>query len=508
MNSQYYENTLRPVALDSATLHQVLVKLRHDVKRATDMIKANAPEPSPDDSNGFGSIFNGALGIGLMFFRLQGQAAYLADSDDASHNLAAELYRQAGLRISQHTTGASHLRPGRLAPVESATLAPPLMRIAAAVAGPTHQPVNESDINILQSAVDVALNQGSALGHDEALYGRAGLIWAILYIRQLQPDERNTAALTSLFEKIPKLISAIVDVGKLGATEYSRLHGDHTALPLMWPWKGKYYIGAIHGIAGILAILLACKPSELQDSTTDHLPIIAQTITGLCKLSIKNNGHLPSSLPVHPTSHASPLVQICHGSPGLLLLLAQARSTPLLTSSFWEPYWDQAILLGTQRVWEEGILLKGGGICHGIAGNAWPLLMLHDSFEYHKGSIAQGKLAYKDRTGVTPPEDEVELSGGYFLSRALALLLYAEKTRPFDAGGVNFRMPDTPFGMFEGLAGTCTAWAEACVVIQARLRKEELDEKGDSVPEKDEILCRHLSHELGFPGLSLGTVLR
>ncbi|KAK2810000.1 hypothetical protein FQN50_003416 [Emmonsiellopsis sp. PD_5] len=497
MNSQYYENTLQPVALDRATLHQVLVKLRHDVKRATDMITANAPEPSPDDSNGFGSLFDGALGIGLMFLRLQEQAAYFTESDDASEHLASELYRQAGLRITQHKTGASHLRPGHLAPVESATLAPPFMRIAAAVAAPTQQPVHESDIAILQSAVDVALNQGNALGGDEALYGRAGLIWAILYIRRLPLDERNTAALTPLFEKIPNLIGAIVDVGKLGATEYSRLHGDRTALPLMWPWK-----------AGILAILLACKPSELQDSTTNHLPIIALTITGLCKLSIENNGHLPSSLPVHPTSHPSPLVQICHGSPGLLLLLAQARSTPLLINSFWEPDWDQAILLGTQRVWEEGILLKGGGICHGIAGNSWPLLTLHDSFEYHKESIAQAKLVYKDRTGITPPEDDARLSGGYFLSRALALLLYAEKTRPFDAGGVKFRMPDTPCGMFEGLAGTCTAWAEACVVIQARLRKEELDEKGDSVPEKDEILCGHLSHELGFPGLSLGTLLR
>ncbi|OAX82918.1 hypothetical protein ACJ72_02725 [Emergomyces africanus] len=506
MAPQYYKNQLELITITDETLRQVLSELREAVKRAIAIIKTDVPEPLSEDNNAFGTIYNGALGVTLMFLRLEEQASYLADEDETAP-LASEFHELARLRFCQSVPESVYLRPERLSPLGSAALGASVLRALAAVAGSSAQRESSVNIDILQSATEFAIKQGTVLGSDEALYGRAGLLWALLQIRR-----RCTAALTPVFTMIPRLVTVIIETGKVGASDYKRLHGGQDLLPLMWPWHDKYYLGAIHGIAGILSILLACNPDELEDGTVNHLPIIAETISELCKLTIENAGNLPSSLPIRSSFRHEPYVQICHGSPGLLILLAQARNNTPLMRSFWEPDWDKAIRLASEQVWERGILFKGGGLCHGVAGNAWPFLLLYDSFEYGRERSSLAKLAFKDRTGSVAPEEE--LAPDYFLSRALTLLLYARKTPPFhhreSCDELEFRMPDTPYSLFEGLAGICAAWGEACVVINARLRKKMLDEESSRTlferRERDEILSVHLGNELGFPGLTLGVI--
>ena len=193
------------------------------------------------------------------------------------------------------------------------------------------------------------------------------------------------------------------------------------------------------------------------------------------------------------TVRTSPLVQMCHGTPGLLYLLAQARKNDEFFQTYWAPECDEAIRLGSERVWEEGLLSKGGGLFHGIAGNAWPWLALHDAFENDKNeavAVSDG-IAEKNR-----------ISGDYFLSKALAFLLEATKTQPFNTESDKYRMPDKPYSLYEGLAGTISAWAEACVILVARLRKMDLDkESGGKSWKEDELLQEHTLHELGFPTL-------
>lgn len=65
-------------------------------------------------------------------------------------------------------------------------------------------------------------------------------------------------------------------------------------------------------------------------------------------------------------------------------------------------------------------------------------------------------------------------------------------------------MPDSPYSLFEGLAGTVCAWTEACAVIQTRLRKMELEEEragSRTSPENDEVFEKLSLLQLGFPGL-------
>lgn len=148
--------------------------------------------------------------------------------------------------------------------------------------------------------------------------------------------------------------------------------------------------------------------------------------------------------------------------------------------------------ISASKVWEEGLLRKGGSLCHGLSGNAWALLTLHDAFEV---DIGRG---LGDR--------ETQAASDYFLSRALALLLLARESPPYStAMGIpssyDFRLPDRPYNLFEGMAGELCAWAEACVAIQARLCKLG--------PDRDPVMMRkYRERELGFPCLGCATHLQ
>jgi hypothetical protein len=165
------------------------------------------------------------------------------------------------------------------------------------------------------------------------------------------------------------------------------------------------------------------------------------------------------------------------------------------------PEWDEAVSLGTERVWDEGLLSKGGGLCHGISGNAWPWLILAGA-EFGNMSQESGKVSGIEEQGTT--QQQVKLSADKFLSRALSFLLHTRETSPFKpASESRYRMPDNPYSLLEGLAGTVCAWSEACVLITARLKLMEMDHVGSVGPGPiEDVRYRgYLADMQGFPGL-------
>ena len=61
---QYYENTFVPVNLDKETLVSVLNGLRAAIRHGLDIVQNDCPPPAAE--NGFGTIFNGSLGIAYV----------------------------------------------------------------------------------------------------------------------------------------------------------------------------------------------------------------------------------------------------------------------------------------------------------------------------------------------------------------------------------------------------------------------------------------------------------
>lgn len=404
--SQFYENELRPIPIQLNTLDELLKLFRANIRQCAAQIQKESPSKSHYDGHGF---FTGDLGIALAFVRLEHQAPSLRDTFETSeplpdfHSLALERIPTHGPDLPNAIGKLSPLASG--SPVSAAVAR--IIAIATSAARSKTSEISQSDIFCLQEAVELALSHGPLvfynnhdLGGDEVLFGRAGLLYAILNLRAHTFDSVTERVLSAVFESVPKLVDAIITAGIQGAKNYRDQHGEQDALPLMWPWIPGYFgLGAVHGMTGILTVLLGCLREELDSNASrNYLPLIAETISGLCRICIANDGHLPMSIPPFPSKRSSPLVQLCHGAPGILLLLGMARRNDYLTLAYWQPEWDQATRLATERVWKEGLLSKGGGLGHGIAGNAWPLLLLHDSFEYGTKVMDRAKRNYMERT--------------------------------------------------------------------------------------------------------------
>ncbi|MFH4980327.1 hypothetical protein AB6A40_007036 [Gnathostoma spinigerum] len=81
-------------------------------------------------------------------------------------------------------------------------------------------------------------------GDDEMLTGRAGILAAALNLKFISSDESIPEDL------LKQVIDKILESGR----EYSLRNG--SPCPLMYQWHGKEYLGAAHGLMGILQMLL------------------------------------------------------------------------------------------------------------------------------------------------------------------------------------------------------------------------------------------------------------
>lgn len=91
-----------------------------------------------------------------------------------------------------------------------------------------------------------AVNVNSDLPN-EYLYGRAGYLFALMYVNNhipTKPIDDN---------EIRKIIDAILICGQ------NQAKGDKFKCPLMYEWHESYYLGAAHGLSGILYLLLQIK---------------------------------------------------------------------------------------------------------------------------------------------------------------------------------------------------------------------------------------------------------
>jgi hypothetical protein len=370
------------------------------------------------------------------------------DSDIISHGFEDLLAAARQRFLKGGNVERININPGRPSPLTSPLLGKLVLRALS------ERWLDKSPVDLL-FVMEIATAQsptfllhGHQMGVDEVLCGRSGLLWAILEIRKRCPEGESRAAFAPVFQHIHKLVQSILAAGRAGAQLHRQTAGDGNVvnMPLMWSWFDHFFsLGAMHGIAGVLTVLL--------DSTLPRhaLPIveayeeIAQSITALCQLCIANEGHLPMSIPARPSKHSTPLVQICHGTPGILILLATAKDNKKFASQFWRPEFDQAISLASEVVWKQGLLSKGCSLCHGIAGNALSLL-----------SLASGETRY--------------------------------------------RSPDHPWSLFEGLAGFMVALSEAKTLVEMKLGVLKARHAGTD--DDAEVKKAQRNRLLGFPWLS------
>ncbi|KAI9012831.1 hypothetical protein BC832DRAFT_589808 [Gaertneriomyces semiglobifer] len=276
---------------------------------------------------------------------------------------------------------------------------------------------------------DIAMNRIERVGDsaianpneaNELLYGRAGYLYTLLFIGKYMGLSEWKATWTRL---VSQTIESIFSASETNSP------------PFLWSWHNKKYLGAAHGMTGIVLTMidacLALKASQ-QHVHFDIDDILAQ-MRDCCRwiavAILEANGNWPSSFGKPATGE---LVQWCHGPPGAALCLIRAYEV-----------WNQqefldAALLAAEVVWKSGLLRKGVGLCHGIAGNAYVLLHLYTA------------------------TSDVE-----HLRRACCFAQVATDWRDATRRG-DLYAPDHPWSLFEGLGGAAMLWRDLLTLADGR----------------------------------------
>ncbi|RUS21631.1 hypothetical protein BC938DRAFT_475372, partial [Jimgerdemannia flammicorona] len=193
----------------------------------------------------------------------------------------------------------------------------------------------------------------NSMSSNELLYGRAGYLYALLFVKTHCGGSEVGAMVSD--ELVRQVFDAILSDGKDYAQIFKTVRAlkDEEAPPLMWCWHETEYLGAIHGAAGIVTILLQFR--ALAEPHLDDLLRVLEFVVGLAFPS----GNFPSSM---SALERDELVHFCHGAPGVIPALTLAydlypseRTRRLL----------QAAERAAECVWERGLLKKGVGLCHG-----------------------------------------------------------------------------------------------------------------------------------------------
>ncbi|KAK1794596.1 hypothetical protein P4O66_001316 [Electrophorus voltai] len=272
---------------------------------------------------------------------------------------------------------------------------------------------------------------------DELLYGRAGYLYALLYVnKEIGPDtvddgtiakreaellgQAGTLQRTLLMGMLtlPQpirepvascflpgehwwVVTAILESGKNLSKEEKKTE----RCPLLYEWHKKQYVGAAHGLAGIYYMLL----QPLAKVNPDILSELVRPSIDYVRHKRFRSGNYPSSL----SNDTDRLVHWCHGAPGIVHMLIMAHKVFKD-----DKYLKDAVECG-EVIWQRGLLRKGYGICHGTAGNAYTFLSLY-------------KLTQEPK----------------YLYRACKFAEWC-----LDYGTHGCRIPDRPYSLFEGMAG-------------------------------------------------------
>lgn len=240
--------------------------------------------------------------------------------------------------------------------------------------------------------------------------------------------------------------------------------------PLMWRFYSKFYLGAAHGVAGILTELLH-HPNLLETPISHYLgqdadpedtvgDYIWETVTWLI-------GFLQPNLPSSLDSMKDTLVQWCHGAPGLVILLCKVLQVYGPDRGV-----EEALRKCGEVIWEKGLLKKGvgglfveagvvrwfsnvrstsrgppTGLCHGIAGNAYALLQIYKATNDEKYFDRAVRFALFAR--------DWQVSLLLFTSSSIFLTSTSRHDQARTESG-EFRHPDHIWSLFEGSSGYAT----------------------------------------------------
>lgn len=135
----------------------------------------------------------------------------------------------------------------------------------------------------------------------DLLYGRAGFLWAALFINKHFGEDIVPS------ELLMPIVDAVLAGGRAGAS-------DNPSCPLMYRWHGTRYLGAANGVAGILQVLLHFSLSD-ED---------AEDVKGTLRYMMANRFPHSGNYPSSEGNLRDKFVQWSHGAAGMAITLCKA----------------------------------------------------------------------------------------------------------------------------------------------------------------------------------------
>jgi len=384
---RYFENCLD----DTTTAVEVSTAQKECVSELLERIHKNCPAVV---ENCRGAMYLGAAGIGYAFYHVA-KCPKFADKRNLFLEIAESYVKVAVQEIDK----VDPLRGGIGASLLLGHAG--VYCTAILVYEALGQQAEKEEY--LQSFLKMQSNL--SMNSDEFFMGRAGYLAACLMLnKHLKKDSiPNDVTL--------QLCNLTIESGR----QYSKEHSHPS--PLMYAYYTAECLGAGHGLARILLALL-----NFPECYVDN-PLVENDIKSSIDYILtceQENGNYPM-VTSECRGDEDELVHWCHGAPGVIYVLAKAFLV-------WkdEKYLSAAMRCG-ELIWKRGLLRKGPGLCHGIAGNGYPFLLLY-------------RLTSNEK----------------YLHRAREFAAFME-TKEFKE---NSRVPDAPYSLFEGIAGTACYLAD------------------------------------------------
>jgi len=389
MHKRYFDNTFaeynkQDVVID-ATIWQPKIKQLVDV-----IVKQQINRRTCD-----GGLYVGLGGVAYALW-------FISTKLPNSHGLLKEAHKFSQAHLQHCTTKDVSRQPSSRLGFLLGNKGIEAISAVIAKASGDHQLCQDLTIKFHSACKDFLAPDPLGCGSDEMLVGRAGYLSGALWLHR-------TLGTPVLSEKdLDSLCDVMVDVGR----KYSR--ETCSPCPLMYQYHNTEYLGAGHGLTGILQMILSV-PNYFKYNPGAEADVRG-SVDYLVSLQM-DDGNFPCAmdeLGANSRTQDEELVHWCHGAPGVVYLLAKAHLT-------WggNAYINSAIQ-AAECCWKQGLLKKGPGICHGVAGTGYVFLLMY--------RLTQDKLHL-------------------YRATKCAEFLYSPQFQ-------TARTPDCPLSLYEGWAGT------------------------------------------------------
>ncbi|KAJ3033200.1 Glutathione S-transferase lancl1, partial [Rhizophlyctis rosea] len=371
---RYFPTPVKAEPFASEELRMVLVELCENVVKGFEEVLKGEKVPSRGGGSENWDVYHGTAGVARLFIDIHQRDPNIIISGSKPRELAQKFIEHAVKGCEDYLDGLMKYKTA----LHNCgyVLSPAGVWATAAV---VYQQLEQKELadEFLARMVHMHRPAFSSHASRELFYGRPGYLHSLLYIHSTNaanpkiPPRLISDTFTQIYkdgtEGVKRTFTRPADRSGCGNESFT------APTPLLWSWHVERYTGVAHGVAGVLLAMMDLPGKCVGDvreemkKAVDYL-ISLKTWNG--NFAVRVDETIGMSPQLYETDE---LMQICHGAPGITLLLLRAHEL------FQDPAYLSLAIQISETIWSRGLLKKGVGLCHGLAGNAAVFFHLYRS---------------------------------------------------------------------------------------------------------------------------------